>query len=232
MFHLLQIEPLFNYFNEMGIICWMAGFEMVGTESLYNKLMQGLYSCQVVLACVTSHFHLSDICKRDIAVAENLGRPVVSLVLGKSNWPIAGDIGRAMFKYDCIKTNIGPNGCIDVNSESVQKLKKCLQKLLNGTSDDVNVTSDNEKQNSQISNSDSRLERQNKKSVKLTSQFKIRSSTSLLEHQTSSATQRKLKQRRRTHADLSMNQDLPMGVEVDADGYTVKSERSQSCVIL
>lgn len=236
--YVLQVEVLYHHLNKKGISCWMAAFEMSGTESLYNRIVQGLYGCQVVVACVTSHYHLVDVCQRDIFLAENVGRPIIPVVLGDTYWPVSGDIGSKLLKYGCIKLKVDVNGNLDMTCKHLKQLEDRLSNYMKGKAE-----GDGEKlvelMPHMISQSEDNVEEIKEENLAQekssdSKHIRFRSSMSMIELQTSKSLEKNPnKKRRKTHGDLSLAREaLPDGVEVDDDGYTLKSARSKSCVII
>ena len=85
---------MFEYLKRSGHGCWMVCFQMSGSESLYSRIAQGIQESRVVVACVTSHYHLSEVCQRELKLAESLGRPVVPVLYKNRTWPIKGSLGK------------------------------------------------------------------------------------------------------------------------------------------
>ena len=214
---------------------------MGGTESLYHKIQHGLQSCRIVLACVTNNYHLSKACERDIRTAKQLDRIIIPLVIGDSNWPVTGEVGNLL--NDCIpmRLTVEKEGIIDTTADSMFKLVTCLQKYhadikgkdyVDTESKSVEICEETETEKNE-NNTGFRYAnvpvqgRKTKRSIKKTS-----SAYQLGPHPIG-RTDRGKTRRHSNIDDLKVKQrDLPDGVVVDEDGYTLRSTRSKSCVIL
>ncbi|XP_052796572.1 uncharacterized protein LOC128228995 isoform X2 [Mya arenaria] len=88
------VQRLYEALTSAGYGCWMGCLQISGSDSLYNTIASGIQECRVVVACITKHYHLSDVCQREIALAHNLGRPVIPVLFKNSSLPIKGNIGK------------------------------------------------------------------------------------------------------------------------------------------
>ena len=73
-----------------GLRCWMDIGQVGGGDYLYNQIYRGLSGCQVVLACVTPKFAVSDSCCKEASLADLLHKPVVPVMMEKTPWPPPG----------------------------------------------------------------------------------------------------------------------------------------------
>lgn len=232
---ILQVEALYQHLNESGYCCWMAANHLKGSESLYNKITQGIHGCKVVLACATNHYYCDDVCKRDIAMAEALGRPIVPLVFGKTEWPQSGDFQQKLKKYKYLHVRLNSGGLVDVNSENFKRLKQRLDEYK--ADDSVNNEDRLEAQPDMITVLKSPEGKKNLLDRRHNSldSSKLQASSSLLEYKTKNSGdegKRYSHQMSIGHELIFKTGGLPSGVEVDKEGYTLKSARSKSCTIL
>ena len=76
-----QIIKLFNRFKSIGINCWLDIHEMGGGDSLYDKIDGGVRSCALVISCITSKYSLSANCRKEVALADSVGKPIIPILL-------------------------------------------------------------------------------------------------------------------------------------------------------
>ena len=48
---------------------------------LYEKLDQGIRNCHVVISCVTEKYGLSANCRKEVALADSINKPIIPLLL-------------------------------------------------------------------------------------------------------------------------------------------------------
>lgn len=182
---------------------------------------------------------MSDVCQRDVAIATSINRPIISLVIGKTKWPPIGKVGESIKDSACFRFDTNKDGGINFQCENFETLKKNIKHYLNGEEDFANdetvetLQSDIDEMEGMTCNVDSEHESESQVEENFP---ELRTSVSMLELKSKTITdsrERKLAKRRKTQGDLfTPKSSLPEGVEVDIDGYTIKSARSKSCAIL
>lgn len=226
---------------------------MCGSQSLYNQIAQGLQECRLVLACVTNTYNQSENCQQEITLAERLNRPIITLLLGNTKWPLSGKLGQKLSKYECLKHAMTYKaGVISVDSENIKEICDEIDKYIPNsvtktqtlTKINENVQTQDDKENKE-SNPDSvnptvgrkqafhKMESGTLHIKKAKHKIGLPKTASMFELRSE---QRKI-ERRSSHAmvrdDMLVGtKGLPHGLVVNEDGYTVKTERSKSCVIL
>jgi len=85
-----QIIQLFKKFQSIGINCWLDIYQMGGGDSLYDKIDKGLRNCLLVVSCVTIKYGLSANCRKEIALADSLSKPILPILLESMNYPPSG----------------------------------------------------------------------------------------------------------------------------------------------
>lgn len=78
-----QIINLYEKLTGLGLTCWLDIKQMGGGDSLYDKIDRGIRNCHVVVSCVTTKYGLSANCRKEIALADSLGKPIVPLLMDR-----------------------------------------------------------------------------------------------------------------------------------------------------
>jgi hypothetical protein len=86
-----DIVKLYEKLTKLGYCCWLDIFQMGGGDSLFEKIDAGIRHSKCVLACVTPKYTKSINCRREMALADALKKPIVPLyVEDTGTWPPAG----------------------------------------------------------------------------------------------------------------------------------------------
>ncbi|CAF1275522.1 unnamed protein product [Rotaria sordida] len=87
-----DILALYKRLTELGYRVWLDIFQMGGGDSLFAKIDEGIRNAQCVLACITPKYTLSTNCRREMSLADALGKPIIPLLLEQLNedWPPVG----------------------------------------------------------------------------------------------------------------------------------------------
>ena len=237
---------------------------MSGSESLYNKITQGLQGCQVVLACVTKKYTRAENCQQEVRLAHSLKRPIIPLLLEEVTWPAEDDIGKILNQYDCIKLyrkednndTFGKFGKKQFDElvlklqTHVPKERKSLVHLGKFDNDSLEIkkaiavksSESIDVNKSKIVADPGRTVKIDIETVKTEKLDDLEFRTSALQKSASMFEIEKMSNmvvaadnktgKSKTDDDLIVKKSIPEGVVVDEMGYTVKSSRSKSCVIL
>jgi hypothetical protein len=82
--HQSYIVALYKHLTQLGYRVWLDIFQMGGGDSLFEKIDDGIRHSQCVLACVTPKYTLSINCRREMALADALTKPIIPLLLQES----------------------------------------------------------------------------------------------------------------------------------------------------
>ena len=86
-----DIVTLYEKLTQLGYRCWLDIFQMGGGDSLFEKIDTGVRHAKCILACVTPKYTKSINCRREMALADALQKPLVPLLIEEtSTWPPAG----------------------------------------------------------------------------------------------------------------------------------------------
>ena len=260
----IQVIDLYKQLTNNGFSCWLGVYQMSGSESLYNKITQGLQGCRVVLACVTKKYTRAENCQQEVRLAHSLKRPIIPLLLEEVTWPAEDDIGKILNQYDCIKLyrkeddndtfgkfekkqfdelvlnlrthvpkerkspvqhgkfeNGGLEGQKTVAVKSSESIYTDKSKMVSGPGRTVKIDIETAKMEKLDS-----LEFRTNALQKSASMFEIEKMSNMVVAADNKTGKSK------TDDDLIVKKSIPEGVIVDEMGYTVKSSRSKSCVIL
>ncbi|CAF3933080.1 unnamed protein product, partial [Rotaria sp. Silwood1] len=89
--HQSYIVALYKRLTLLGYQVWLDIFQMGGGDSLFEKIDTGIRHSLCVIACVTPKYTVSINCRREMALADALTKPIVPLLLQKTSiWPPSG----------------------------------------------------------------------------------------------------------------------------------------------
>ena len=91
-----QVSALNSRLKDEGFSCWLDANETCGKEPLARTSERALRAADVVVCCVTERFTVSATCRREVQLADTLGKPVALLMLEAINWPSPGPIGMTL----------------------------------------------------------------------------------------------------------------------------------------
>ncbi|XP_045215953.2 uncharacterized protein LOC123566140 [Mercenaria mercenaria] len=238
---LKQVEPLYERLTREKLSCWFGAYQMGGSESLYNRIQQGLQCCRIVLACITNKYHLSEVSERDIRMAKQLDRIVIPLLIGECDWPLTGKVGDLLGNCKPMKLTVTTNGCVDASSFGMSKLVTQLQHCL--SENNGNDSLDDGGKSLEIPSKTDRFEEKFERNSDfkyadiqdqgLSANKTVKKTSSAYEIGSHPLIKSGMTRRYSNIDDLKVKRrDLPDGVYVDEHGYTLKSSRSKSCIIL
>jgi hypothetical protein len=130
-----DIINLYNILTNMGLNVWLDINQMGGGDSLYEKIDNGLRNCDLVISCVTTKYGLSANCRKEIALADSLSKPIIPILLEKDmKYPPAGPMSPtlSLIKYIDFSNKYDENNCISWNgdcfTELLERMKVYLSK--------------------------------------------------------------------------------------------------------
>lgn len=125
-----EIIKLYEKLTSLGIKCWLDIHQMAGGDSLYFKIDEGLRNCAVVISCVTMRYSQSANCRKEIALADALSKPIVPILIEKGlKYPPPGPMSPTLsvLKYINFTSSISSNGDISWEGESFEKLLSAMK---------------------------------------------------------------------------------------------------------
>ncbi len=122
-----QIIKLFNKFQSIGINCWLDIYQMGGGDSLYDKIDRGLRNCLLVISCVTLKYSLSANCRKEIALADSISKPIIPILLESINYPPSGPMSPTLSVLKYIDFTKDLNEQETWNGDSFKELLKHMK---------------------------------------------------------------------------------------------------------
>jgi hypothetical protein len=107
-----DIIELHKLLTKAGLSVWLDIYEMGGGDSLYDKIDKGLRNCMLVVSCVTTKYGLSANCRKEIALADALQKPIIPVLLERDmKYPPAGPMAPtlSLLKYVDFTRNFDPS---------------------------------------------------------------------------------------------------------------------------
>lgn len=114
---------MFEKLTSLGYRCWLDIHQMGGGDSLYDKIDRGLRGSHVLVSCVTDKYSLSLNCRREIALADAIKKPIIPLLLESMSWPPAGPMSMPLSQLTYI------NYVSEADLINGEKFTELLQKL-------------------------------------------------------------------------------------------------------
>lgn len=90
--HQETVKSLRDKIEEAGFHCWLDIGRMGGGDSLYAEIDAGIRASKVVVCCVTERYCKSEMCQREVTLADNLKKPIIPLLFEFLDWPPAGQL--------------------------------------------------------------------------------------------------------------------------------------------
>ncbi|KAJ7370244.1 hypothetical protein OS493_033590 [Desmophyllum pertusum] len=102
------VKLLKNKLEESGFQCWMDIGQMGGGDSMYAEIDAGIRASKVVICCVTERYCKSEMCQREVTLADTLRKPVIPILFEFLNWPPAGQLALCFAKLLYIDMSQSP----------------------------------------------------------------------------------------------------------------------------
>jgi len=90
--HQDTVKLLKNKLEEAGFQCWLDIGRMGGGDALYAEIDAGIRASKVVICCVTKRYCKSEMCQREMTLADNLRKPIIPVLFEFLDWPPAGQL--------------------------------------------------------------------------------------------------------------------------------------------
>jgi hypothetical protein len=128
-----DIINLYTILTNMGLSVWLDINQMAGGDSLYEKIDSGLRNCDVVISCVTTKYGLSANCRKEIALADSLSKPIIPILLEKDmKYPPPGPMAPtlSLIKYIDFTNKYNENNMISWNGDCFNELLERMKVYL------------------------------------------------------------------------------------------------------
>ncbi|CAM4871739.1 unnamed protein product [Rotaria socialis] len=85
-----EVKELRNFLELVGFTCWMDMGQIGGGELLYEKIDHGIRNAKVLICCLTPMYIVSNMCQRELILADMLKKPIVPVMFESTPWPPLG----------------------------------------------------------------------------------------------------------------------------------------------
>lgn len=106
--HQDTVKLLKNKLEEAGFQCWLDIGRMGGGDSLFAEIDAGIRASKVVICCVTKRYCKSEMCQREVTLADNLRKPIIPVLFEFLDWPPAGQLALIFTKLLYIDMSLKP----------------------------------------------------------------------------------------------------------------------------
>ncbi|KAK7100922.1 uncharacterized protein [Littorina saxatilis] len=125
-----QMRSLRDHLERLGFACWMDVGQMGGGDHLNAKIEEGLRKCKVVVACLTPRYVASQLCTRELCLADLLQRPVVPVMLHPVPWPPPGPLALILSQLVYINMKgVGGHGGTGIHADIQDKYAEIVQRV-------------------------------------------------------------------------------------------------------
>ncbi|UJR31332.1 hypothetical protein I4U23_018830 [Adineta vaga] len=85
-----EVKELRSFLELVGFTCWMDMGQIGGGELLYEKIDHGIRNAKVIISCITPMYIVSNMCRRELILADMLKKPIVPVMFELTPWPPLG----------------------------------------------------------------------------------------------------------------------------------------------
>ncbi|CAF0968340.1 unnamed protein product [Adineta steineri] len=85
-----EVKELRNFLELVGFTCWMDMGQIGGGELLYEKIDHGIRNAKIIISCITPMYICSNMCQRELILADMLKKPIVPVMFELTPWPPIG----------------------------------------------------------------------------------------------------------------------------------------------
>lgn len=125
-----QVRSLRDHLERLGYACWMDVGQMGGGDHLNAKIEKGLRNCKVVIAFLTPHYVASELCTRELCLADLLQKPIVPVMLHPVPWPPPGPLALVLAQMVYINMQgVGGHGGTGIHADLRDKYGEIVQRV-------------------------------------------------------------------------------------------------------
>lgn len=106
--HQETVKCLKSKLEEAGFDCWLDIGRMGGGDSMFAEIDAGIRAAKVVLCCVTERYCKSEMCQREVTLADSLRKPIIPVLLEFIKWPPSGQLALIFTKLLYIDMSVDP----------------------------------------------------------------------------------------------------------------------------
>ncbi|CAF2734105.1 unnamed protein product [Rotaria sp. Silwood2] len=107
-----EVKELRNFLELVGFTCWMDMGQIGGGELLYEKIDHGIRNAKVLICCITPMYIVSNMCQRELILADMLKKPIVPVMFESIPWPPIGAASLILSQLTYILLITDDNVCV------------------------------------------------------------------------------------------------------------------------
>ncbi|XP_025110037.1 uncharacterized protein LOC112573680 isoform X2 [Pomacea canaliculata] len=125
-----QVRSIRDHLERLGYSCWMDVGQMGGGDHLRAKIEEGLRNCKVVVACLSARYVASQLCSRELCLADLLQKPIVPVMLHPLPWPPPGAVALCLAHLVYINMQgVGGHGGSGIHADLQDKYAEIVQRV-------------------------------------------------------------------------------------------------------
>ncbi|XP_052258332.1 uncharacterized protein LOC127863023 isoform X2 [Dreissena polymorpha] len=133
-----EVKGLRSQLEKSGFTCWMDIGQIGGGDHLYAKIDEAIRNCKAVICCVTPKFTTSQLCMKELSLADLLRKPIIPVMIEHTIWPPPG--GMALILSQLVYINmkgVGGHGGTGIHADRQDKYREIIQRLSLHTTPDT-----------------------------------------------------------------------------------------------
>ncbi|XP_071952913.1 uncharacterized protein [Antedon mediterranea] len=125
-----SVKQLRDRIERAGFSCWMDIGQMGGGDSLYAKIDSGMRNAKVILCCITPKYITSEVCNREVSLADLLKKPIIPIMFDAVPWPPPGGMGLAFARLLYVQMKgVGGHGGSGAQSDLELKYHDVINRI-------------------------------------------------------------------------------------------------------
>ncbi|KAI0209852.1 hypothetical protein LSAT2_005446 [Lamellibrachia satsuma] len=125
-----EVRALRNKLETAGFTCWMDVGQMGGGDQLYGKIDTAIRGCKVAIACITPKYIVSQLCMKEVGLADLLRKPIIPILYSNVPWPPPGGMALTFSQLVYININgVGGHGGSGIHADLADKYQEIVQRV-------------------------------------------------------------------------------------------------------